>query len=104
MELSTAWPLHLITALILLQHGNAIEEQCQACRSVSVRILVASCAPQKFPEASTHVYLHVQAELLDRLAKEKPKDALDLRNRLDSQGKRYGRVIQFRCTDHACLH
>ena len=45
----------------------------------------------------------MQAELLDRLAKEKPKDALDLRNRLDSQGKRYGRVIQFRCRDHACI-
>ena len=51
----------------------------------------------------------VQAELLDRLANEKPKDPLDLRNRLDSQGKRYGKVIEFRwvCINmpsHTCLH
>ena len=50
----------------------------------------------QIPEAS---FLHLpglQAELLDRLANEKPKDPLDLRNRLDSQGKRYGKVIEFR--------
>ena len=41
-------------------------------------------------------WLDSQAELLDRLANEKPKDPLDLRNRLDSQGKRYGKVIEFR--------
>lgn len=47
-------------------------------------------------EASLLHLADLQAELLDRLANEKPKDPLDLRNRLDSQGKRYGKVIEFR--------
>ncbi len=51
---------------------------------------------QQIPEASFLRLADLQAELLDRLANEKPKDPLDLRNRLDSQGKRYGKVIDFR--------
>ena len=47
-------------------------------------------------EASLLHLADLQAELLDRLANEKPKDPLDLRNRLDSQGKRHGKVIEFR--------
>ena len=50
----------------------------------------------QIPEASVSHLADLQAELLDRLANEKPKDPLDLRNRLDSQGKRYGKVIEFR--------
>lgn len=49
-----------------------------------------------FLKHPSYASLGVQAELLDRLANEKPKDPLDLRNRLDSQGKRYGKVIEFR--------
>ena len=39
-----------------------------------------------------------QKELIKRLASEKHKDPINLKYRLDSQGKKYGKVIEFRCT------
>ena len=39
--------------------------------------------------------LNMQAELNSRLAKEKPRNHLDMRHRLDSEGKRYGKTIDY---------
>ena len=36
-----------------------------------------------------------QAELGDRLERERPRNSLDTRHRLDGDGKRYGKVIEF---------
>jgi len=37
----------------------------------------------------------VQAELAHRLSKERPRNHIDVRHRLDKDGKRYGKVIDF---------
>ena len=60
------------------------------------KFLKLSIQWHNFQAHPSYASLAAQAELLDRLANEKPKDPLDLRNRLDSQGKRYGKVIEFR--------
>lgn len=46
----------------------------------------------------------VQDSLLKRLEKEPKRSHLDMRHRLDKDGKRYGRVIDYRCDDrrNAC--
>ncbi len=89
--------LNLIVAIVILGQGHAIVEQCQACRCVSVSTAIPSLNNTHFQKHPANACPDVQAELLDRLGNEKPKDPLDLRNRLDSQGKRYGKVIEFRC-------
>lgn len=38
----------------------------------------------------------LQSELLHRLEKERPRNHLDMRHRLDKDGKRYGKVIDYR--------
>lgn len=37
-----------------------------------------------------------QKELMKRLASEKHRDPINLKYRLDSQGKKYGKIIEFR--------
>ncbi|KAL0020585.1 hypothetical protein WJX77_006442 [Trebouxia sp. C0004] len=41
----------------------------------------------------------VTTELKDRLQKEKPRNHLDMRHRLDSEGKRYGKTIDYRVSE-----
>ena len=97
MAIRAFLPLNLIVASVILGQGHAIVEQCQACRRVSVSTAIPPLNKIHFQKHPANACPDVQAELLDRLGNEKPKDPLDLRNRLDSQGKRYGKVIEFRC-------
>lgn len=39
---------------------------------------------------------YLQSELGSRLSKEKPRNHLDMRHRLDSEGKRYGKTIDYK--------
>ena len=41
-------------------------------------------------------YTYLQSELGSRLSKEKPRNHLDMRHRLDSEGKRYGKTIDYK--------
>ena len=41
-------------------------------------------------------YAYLQSELGSRLSKEKPRNHLDMRHRLDSEGKRYGKTIDYK--------
>lgn len=42
---------------------------------------------------------YTQGELQQRLDEEKPRNHLDLRHRLDSEGKRYGKSINYKSVD-----
>ena len=50
--------------------------------------------PTAGPDESGMEWL--QIELGSRLTKEKPRNHLDMRHRLDSEGKRYGRMIDYK--------
>lgn len=56
---------------ILVNPGGAIEAKCTACQAVA-------------------------AELQRRIDNEKPRNHVDLRHRLDSEGHRYGKVIEYK--------
>lgn len=43
------------------------------------------------------LFVAEQKELIKRLASEKHKDPINMKYRLDSQGKKYGKIIEFRC-------
>ncbi|GBF93803.1 hypothetical protein Rsub_06135 [Raphidocelis subcapitata] len=60
--------------LLLLSGAAAIEAPCSAC-------------------------LAVASELQRRLDAEKPRNHLDLRHRLDKEGKRYGKVIEYKLSE-----
>ncbi|CAL8468578.1 g8118 [Coccomyxa elongata] len=57
-----------------LPRASAIVQECQACRQIS-------------------------KELMKRLASEKHRDPINLKYRLDSQGKKYGKIIEFRLSE-----
>ena len=44
---------------------------------------------------------HLQDAFQRRLGKETVRNHLDMQNRLDPQGNRYGRVIDYKCAGHA---
>lgn len=65
----------LLAALSCFGTGNAFDStRCMACSAVT-------------------------SELKDRLQKEKPRNHLDMRHRLDSEGKRYGKTIDYRFSE-----
>ena len=66
--------LALLLALLALAvpHVGAIEAKCSACQAVA-------------------------GELQQVLEKEKPRNHVDMRGRLDSKGVRYGKVIPYKC-------
>ncbi|XP_074279159.1 uncharacterized protein LOC141604631 [Silene latifolia] len=71
---STSSLLCIGMILMLSSFASSIDDKCAACFAV--------------------------AEELDRgLANEKPRNHLDLRNRLDSKGQRRGKVIDYRISD-----
>jgi len=49
--------------------------------------------------SSVSVFYDRQTELSNRLHKERPRNALDVRHRLDKDGKRYGKVIDFKVSE-----
>lgn len=63
-----------LTFLLMLLQAEAIEYKCTACRAVA-------------------------AELQRRLDNERPRNHLDLRHRLDSEGNRYGKVIEYKASE-----
>ncbi|CAM8915956.1 unnamed protein product [Rhodiola kirilowii] len=64
----------LAAILALISASNAIDDKCLACNAVA-------------------------EELELGLAKEKPRNHLDLRHRLDSKGQREGKVIDYKVSD-----
>lgn len=44
--------------------------------------------------------MHVQDAFLGRLSSERVRNHLDMRHRLDKDGKRYGKVINYKCDHH----
>ncbi|KAL9244085.1 hypothetical protein vseg_017895 [Gypsophila vaccaria] len=74
MAASSSSLLFLTTIFVLTTLATSIDDKCAACYAV--------------------------AEELDRgLANEKPRNHLDLRNRLDSKGQRRGKVIDYRVSE-----
>lgn len=71
--MADSW-LRLATIVVLFAVATSIDDKCAACNAV--------------------------AEELERgLANEKPRNHLDLRNRLDSKGQRQGKVIDYRVSE-----
>eukprot|EP00884_Botryococcus_braunii_P014551 jgi/Botrbrau1/23097/Bobra.0243s0034.1 len=68
------FPYIVIFAAIFIPIATAISKECSACSAVA-------------------------EELQLKLEKEKPKKDIDLRARLDSEGNRYGKVIEFRMSE-----
>jgi hypothetical protein len=72
------YSLKLVATVLLLSFISKIEsynvQKCSACEAVA-------------------------AELGTRLANERPRNHLDARHRLDAEGKRYGKVIDFKISE-----
>ncbi|CAH2079564.1 unnamed protein product [Thlaspi arvense] len=68
--------LILFTAVIIaiLSHGGSVDDKCAACNAVA-------------------------DELESQFLKEKPRNHVDMRNRLNSKGQREGKVIDYRISD-----
>lgn len=109
----------LLLSVVQVPSGLSIVEECQACQCIAVRlsvlhllllthrkdssrrqyicILVASQRLHFTLISGENAFcVPLQKELIYRISAEKHKDPLDLRNRLDSQGKRYGKIINFK--------
>ncbi len=72
-------PLHSMwLASLLFLSNNSCLPSC-----------LLSCLPPSFQS-------RVQAELQRRLDKERPRNHLDMRHRLDKDGRRYGKVIDYK--------
>lgn len=63
-----------LMALVVLAPTCALDAKCNACQAV-------------------------MSELLERLEKERPRNHLDMRHRLDKDGKRYGKVIDYKVSE-----
>ena len=84
----------LFCALIAQAVAFTEPSRCQACTAVAV----SHADPQRGIRlllSHSPILLCLQAELKSRLAKEKPRNHLDMRHRLDSEGKRYGKTIDY---------
>uniref|UniRef100_A0A1J3GSP6 Protein canopy-like protein 1 n=1 Tax=Noccaea caerulescens TaxID=107243 RepID=A0A1J3GSP6_NOCCA len=66
--------LFTVVIIAILYHGTAVDDKCAACNAVA-------------------------EELELQLLKEKPRNHLDMRNRLNSKGQREGKVIDYRISD-----
>ncbi|KAK8560376.1 hypothetical protein V6N13_082819 [Hibiscus sabdariffa] len=71
MSASTLW---LLSIFSILSIAACIDDKCAACNAVA-------------------------AELEIQLSKEKPRNHLDMRHRLDSKGQRQGKVIDYRMSE-----
>lgn len=71
-------------------------------RSSLAFFLLVACPLALTAHAASGKCLHclgVGAELQRRLDNERPRNHLDLRHRLDSEGKRYGKVIDYKVSE-----
>ncbi|KAL1344042.1 hypothetical protein HN51_017951 [Arachis hypogaea] len=73
MSVAALWLLVLVVAGIFAL-SDAIDDKCAACRAVA-------------------------GELEFELSKEKPRNHLDMRHRLDSKGQRQGKLIDYRVSE-----
>ena len=73
MSVAALWLLVLAVASIFAL-SDAIDDKCAACRAVA-------------------------GELEFELSKEKPRNHLDMRHRLDSKGQRQGKLIDYRVSE-----
>lgn len=75
-------------------HGGQPDDGHTCARCVGLVMLVQPKA--SFSSRSLQHHFCLQSELLQRLEKERPRNHLDMRHRLDKDGKRYGKVIDYR--------
>ncbi len=110
MGTRAAWALPVLL-LALVARSRAIIQPCSACQSIAVRsrapgrTWTSVCCPTRQAHAIRLDLRRAplrQAELAERVRQEGAHDPIDLRNRLDSQGNRYGKVVDFRRA--AALH
>ncbi|KAL1194960.1 hypothetical protein V5N11_030492 [Cardamine amara subsp. amara] len=66
--------LFTVVIIAIFSHGASVDDKCAACNAVA-------------------------EELESQLLKEKPRNHLDMRNRLNSKGQREGKVIDYRISD-----
>eukprot|EP00798_Chlamydomonas_sp_ICE-L_P015573 gene15573-21671_t len=64
--------------------------------AICITCLIASAAALPKIEAKCTACRSIARELTQRIKDEKPRNALDMRHRLDGTGQRYGRVINYK--------
>ncbi|KAF8055936.1 hypothetical protein HT031_006575 [Scenedesmus sp. PABB004] len=79
----------LLAAALLPAICSAIEAPCSACEAVAPCRRAAHTAERR----------RAQGELQRRLDAELPRTKLDMRHRLDKDGKRYGKIIEYRLSE-----
>ncbi|KAK8623217.1 hypothetical protein V6N13_118105 [Hibiscus sabdariffa] len=81
MSASTLW---LLSIFSILSIAASIDDKCAACNAVALIFVSLD---------------DLQAELEIQMSKEKPRNHLDMRHRLDSKGQRQGKVIDYRMSE-----
>ncbi|KQJ92917.1 hypothetical protein BRADI_3g01590v3 [Brachypodium distachyon] len=82
----------ILTAAASSASASSIGDKCAACKAVAARCKSTSS------DGSIDLGF-LQAELEIGISSEKPRNHLDLRNRLNSKGQREGKVIDYRVSE-----
>ena len=113
--LSTALSIVLLLATAAVHPATAlprIESRCSACKTIAKELRVnfaltlamITSRPDRSSDVSMHQITPMRMgshswdpmHLQIRMQNERPRNHLDMRHRLDSQGQRYGKVIDYK--------